>query len=73
MMMSATKNIEENERPKPHGKLRVLAGGIARIFIAALILVGAFAAYRYQMNTSPRAGRKKPPPQPKLVQVIPVR
>ena len=70
--MSAMKNIEENEQAQPHGKLRILAGGAARILIAALILVGAFAAYRYQMNTSPRAGRKKPPPQPKLVQVIPV-
>jgi len=71
--MSKTKNIEENTQPKPHGKLRIFAGGVARIIISGLILVGAFAAYRYQMNTSPRAGRKKPPPQAKLVQVIPVR
>ncbi len=71
--MSTTKKSNENEQKKPHRMLRILAGGAARIIISALILVGAFAAYRYQMNTSPRAGRKKPPPQARLVQVIPVR
>ena len=70
---SYAKNIEGSKKPKPQKILRILAVGIAKILVAALILVGAFAAYRYQMNTSPRAGRKKPPPQPKLVQVIPVR
>lgn len=69
--MSAIQKSKENERKKPHRMLRILAGGAARIIIAALILVGAFAAYRHQMNTSPRAGRKKPPPQARLVQVIP--
>jgi RND family efflux transporter MFP subunit len=53
--------------------LRFFAGGIAKILLSALILVGAIAAYRYQIKTSPRAGRKKPPSQAKLVQVIPVR
>jgi RND family efflux transporter MFP subunit len=67
------KKIERSKEPKPQKTLRILAIGIAKILVAALILVGAFAAYRYQMNTSPRAGRKKPPPQPKLVQVIPAR
>ncbi len=71
--MSAMKKSKENEQKKPHRMLRIFAGGIARILISALILVGAFAAYRYQMNTSPRAGRKKPPPQARLVQVIPTR
>ncbi len=40
--------------------------------IAALIIGGAVLAFRYQMNTSPRAKRKKPPRQAKLVQVVPV-
>lgn len=71
--MSAMKNNEENEQPIPHSKLRIFAGGVAKILISTLILVGAFAAYRYQLNTSPRAGRKKPPPQAKLVKIIPVR
>ena len=70
---SYAKKIERNEEPRPQKTLRILAIGIAKILAAALILVGAFAAYRYQMNTSPRAGRQKPPPQPKLVQVISVR
>jgi RND family efflux transporter MFP subunit len=36
------------------------------------ILAGAAAAYKYQMDTSPRAQRQKPPRQAKLVRVIPV-
>ena len=71
--MSKTKSSKENEPPTPHRKLRIFAGGIAKVLLSAVILVGAIAAYRYQLNTSPRAGRKKPPPQAKLVQVIPVR
>lgn len=70
--MSATKKSKENEQKQPHRMLRIFASGVARIIVSALILVGAFAAYRYQMNTSPRAGRKKPPLQARLVQVIPV-
>ena len=71
--MSKTKSTEENVRKKPHRKLRILAGGAAKILLSVLILVGAIAAYRYQIKTSPRVGRKKPPLQAKLVQVIPVR
>ena len=70
--MSATKMTKENEQQKPHWRLRILAGGATKILLSAVILVGAFAAYRYQINTSPRAGRMKPAPQAKLVQVIPV-
>ncbi|MBN2315627.1 MAG: efflux RND transporter periplasmic adaptor subunit [Sedimentisphaerales bacterium] len=65
------KKSNENRQKQPHRMLRILAKGLARIIISALILVGAFAAYRYQVNTSPRAGRKKPPPQARLVQVMP--
>ena len=71
--MSKTKSTEENVRKKPHRKLRILVGGAAKILLSVLILVGAIAAYRYQIKTSPRVGRKKPPLQAKLVQVIPVR
>jgi RND family efflux transporter MFP subunit len=73
MVMSTTKSTEKNEAKKPHWKLRILAGGVAKILLSALILLGAIAAYRYQLQTSPRAGRKKPPLQAKLVQVIPAR
>jgi RND family efflux transporter MFP subunit len=69
--MSAMKKSKENEQKQPHRLLRLFASGAARIIISVLILIGAFAAYRYQMDTSPRAGRKKPPLQARLVQVIP--
>ena len=44
-----------------------------RLLLVGLIITAAVAIYRYQIRTSPRAGRKKPPRQAKLVQVIPVR
>ncbi|MBN1360573.1 MAG: efflux RND transporter periplasmic adaptor subunit [Sedimentisphaerales bacterium] len=51
--------------------MRLLAGGF-KLAVAVLILVGAAAAYRYQIKTSPRAKRQPPPRQAKLVQVIPL-
>jgi RND family efflux transporter MFP subunit len=48
----------------------MLLGALVKILIAAAILTGALALYRHQMNTSPRVGRKKPPRQARLVQVI---
>jgi len=41
--------------------------------LVLVIIAGAIVLYRYQIRTSPRAGRKKPPAQAKLVQVIAVR
>jgi RND family efflux transporter MFP subunit len=38
-----------------------------------LIVGGAVAVYRYQIRTGPRAQRKAPPRQAKLVQVVPVK
>jgi RND family efflux transporter MFP subunit len=71
--MSPTHNKQKSEQKKLHPIVRSLAGGVAKVVLSALILIGAFAAYRHQINTSPRAGRQKPPTQAKLVQVIPVR
>jgi RND family efflux transporter MFP subunit len=51
----------------------MLIGGAIKIVLALAIVGGAVLLYRYQIRTSPRAGRKKPPTQAKLVQVIPVR
>jgi RND family efflux transporter MFP subunit len=51
----------------------MLIGGAIKIVLALAIVGGAVLLYRYQIRTSPRAGRKKPPTQAKLVQVIPGR
>ncbi|MBN2130531.1 MAG: efflux RND transporter periplasmic adaptor subunit [Sedimentisphaerales bacterium] len=49
-----------------------LLGAAVRLSLVVLIIAGAVAAFGYQMRTSPRAKRKKPPRQAKLVEVIPV-
>lgn len=60
------------QQKKPRRWPRVLAGAGIRILLAATVIVAAAASYQYQMKTSPRAGRKKPPMQARLVQVVPV-
>jgi len=71
--MTATKHIKQNRPEQPHWILRMFIGGTIKIVLALAIIGGAIFLYRYQIRTSPRAGRKKPPAQAKLVQVIPVR
>ncbi len=71
--MTATNSVKQNLQEKPRSMLRRLVGGSVKILLSALIVAGAIAVYRYQIRTSPRAGRKKPPTQAKLVQVIPVK
>ena len=46
--------------------LRRLLGGVFTLVVVGLIIAGAVAVYRYQMRTSPRAQRKKPPRQAKI-------
>lgn len=70
--MTAKSSVEQNQTKRSHPLLHMLASGGIRIIVAAIILVGAGAAYQYQMKTSPRAGRQKPPTQARLVQVVPV-
>ncbi len=53
------------------GLPRLLWGAI-KIALTLVILAGAAAAYKYQMDTSPRAERQKPPRQAKLVRVMPL-
>jgi RND family efflux transporter MFP subunit len=53
--------------------MREIVGGAIKLVLALTIIGGAIVLYRYQIKTSPRAGRKKPPAQAKLVQVIPIR
>ncbi len=70
--MTADTRVKHNRPQKPRRWARTLAGAAIRILLAAAIIVGAGAFYQYQMKTSPRAGRKKPPTQARLVQVVSV-
>lgn len=66
------KNISTNRKKTAKTgrlNLRVLLGMGAKVIIAVLIVGGAMVIYRYQIKTSPRMGRKRPPRQARLVQV----
>jgi RND family efflux transporter MFP subunit len=52
--------------------LRILVSGSIKILVSVFIIIGAIAIYHYQIRTSPRLKRKKPPPQARLVRVIPI-
>jgi len=51
------------------GMLQKFLGASVKTVVAVLIIGGAIWIYHYQIKTSPRIGRKKPPRQPRLVQV----
>lgn len=68
--MKASNNAGQNPERAPRSALRTVIGAAMSVLLSALIIVGALAAYRHQINTSPQVGRKKPPRQAKLVQVI---
>ncbi len=70
--MKENKSIKRSLKGKPRRPRGTLIGGSLKILLSVLIVTGAVVVYRHQINTSPRAGRKKPPRQAKLVQVIPV-
>ena len=59
-----------NEDAKPRRRLRRAFGGMVKIVLTLLLVGGAAAAYKYQMDTSPRVQRQRPPRQARLVQVI---
>lgn len=71
--MTATKRVTQKRSEQPRPILRELISGAIKVILALAIVGGAVLFYRYQISTSPRADRKKPPTQAKLVQVIPVR
>ena len=65
--MTVTKRVKQNRPEKSRRLLRELIGGAVKIVLALAIIGGAVILYRYQIRTSPRAGRKKPPAQARLV------
>lgn len=67
--MKATKQKRPSPEQERGRTVRLLLGASLKVLVAAAVVVGALAAYRYQINTSPRLGRKKPPRQAKVVQV----
>jgi hypothetical protein len=70
--MKENRSIKSNLKGKHRRSHGTLIGGGLKLLLSVLIVTGAVAIYRHQINTSPRAGRMKPPRQAKLVQVIPV-
>ena len=68
--MKATKTNQSKTEQKRGRTVRMFLGASLKILVALAVVVGAMAAYRYQIKTSPRLGRKKPPRQARLVQVI---
>ena len=65
-----TSNESEKQKRGARYWVGKLVRGVVRMSVAAAIVAAALLAYKHQMNTSPRAQRKKPPRQAKLVQVI---
>ena len=68
--MTTSDVSKEKSSKSGHPVVRMLFSGVFRLLLVCIIIFAAVAAFRYQMSTSPRAGRQKPPRQAKLVQVI---
>ena len=71
--MTVTKTGRPDPKQDQGRMLRRLLGASVKIASAVLIVGGAILIYRYQINTSPSMGRKKPPRQARLVQVTSLR
>ncbi|MCP4262384.1 MAG: efflux RND transporter periplasmic adaptor subunit [Planctomycetes bacterium] len=70
--MTEIASIKQNRQEKPQSVQRMLVLGGIKILVSVLIIAGAIVFYRYLIRTSPSMSRKKPPPQAKLVRVIPI-
>jgi len=69
--MTTPKTSDKTTDPTSRHWLSKLLGGAIKIALVVLIVGGAMAAYKHQMDTSPKAQRQKPSRQAKLVRVIP--
>lgn len=70
--MTTNKSAEKSLQTGRPRVARRLLSGILKILLSVAIVGAAVVIYRHQIKTSPRAGRRKPPARPKLVQVMPV-
>lgn len=68
--MKATRDKKPDPEQGRSRTLPAFLAAAAKVLVAAAIIAGAIMLYRHQMNTSPRVGRKRPPRQARLVQVI---
>ena len=69
--MTTPKTPEKTSDPTSGHWLSKLLGAAIKLILVILIVGGAMAVYKHQMDTSPKARRQKPPRQAKLVRVIP--
>jgi len=70
--MTTAQSPEPSNSPHPKSWPSKLLGGAIKLLLVLLIVGVAMAAYKYQMDTSPKAQRQKPPRQAKLVRVLPL-
>ena len=70
--MTTPKTPDKPPRPTSGHWLSQLPGGAVKIILVILVVGGAMATYKHQMDTSLKAKRQKPARQAKLVRVIPV-
>ena len=68
--MKATREKKPDPEQARGRTLGLLLAAAAKLLVVAAIVTGAIMLYRYQMRTSPRVGRQKPPRQARVVQVI---
>lgn len=70
--MTTPQTPEPSNQPTSGHLLSSLLWGTIKITVVVLIVGGAMAVYKYQMDTSPKAKREPPTRQPKLVRVLPL-
>lgn len=68
--MTTPRDSKTDVRSTPRRWLPRIVGGVCKIVLTLLLLGGAAAVYKHQMDTSPRAQRQTPARQARLVQVV---